>query len=180
MISKMQTSLLKNLNEAELILSTKEVIATEHAATTNVVRHFAELFLRRTHAVVGYSSMFQFAVEEFGYGKAAAQRRVNAMYLAIDVPGVLALLDERKMCLQVAADIQTFLNKQSGARTPYSSQQKVELVMTCANKSTRDVQKHLAALNPTCDFKIQNALSPRTDFKLPTRFPSKTRLSLIA
>ncbi|RYZ70943.1 MAG: hypothetical protein EOP05_12605 [Proteobacteria bacterium] len=74
------------------------------------------------------------------------------MELSIAVPEVLAFIDEKKLCLQSAADIQTFLNKERGARKPYSAEAKASLVAMCTNLSTREVQRHLAALNPQVDF----------------------------
>ncbi|RYZ65865.1 MAG: hypothetical protein EOP05_19985 [Proteobacteria bacterium] len=74
------------------------------------------------------------------------------MELSIAVPEVLAFIDEKKLCLQSAADIQTFLNKERGARKPYSAEAKASLVARCTTLSTREVQRHLAALNPQVDF----------------------------
>ncbi|RYZ75158.1 MAG: hypothetical protein EOP05_08540, partial [Proteobacteria bacterium] len=144
---------LTSLSEAELVRATKSVVATETAATTNVVRHLVEIFKRRTFAVLSYSSMSKFAREELGYDKASAQRRVNAMFLAMDVPEVLEMIEAKTLHLQVAADIQTFLNKERGARRPYSNDEKFALVQRCARRSTRQVQRYLASLNPACDFR---------------------------
>lgn len=153
MKSPAQTSSLESLTQAELVTSTRKAVAIETVATTNIVRHFVEIYKRRTFAILSYSSMLRFAVEELGYDKASGQRRVNAMHLAIAVPEVLTMIDEKRMCLQVAADIQTFLNKERGARRAYSDEQKARLVEQCLSKSTRHVQRLLTKLNPACDFK---------------------------
>ncbi|RYZ66042.1 MAG: hypothetical protein EOP05_19725, partial [Proteobacteria bacterium] len=126
--------------------STKQAVVLERAATANVVRHFEEIYRRRLFAVLGYSSMFLFAVEELGYDRASAQRRVNAMELSMAVPEVLTFIDEKSICLQTAADIQTFLNKERGARRAYSAEAKASLVRDCLNLPTREVQRRLAAL----------------------------------
>lgn len=152
-ISVSESKSIQALSDRELFVATKNAVAAECAATTNVVRHFAEMYLRRNHASRGHSSMFKMAVEEFGYDGASAQRRVNAMLLSLDVPEVLDLIDSKKMHMQTAADIQTFLNKERGARRPYSVEEKVNLVQQCISLSTRDVQRHLAKLNPQMDFK---------------------------
>ncbi|RYZ81236.1 MAG: hypothetical protein EOP06_23880 [Proteobacteria bacterium] len=78
---------------------------------------------------------------------------MNAMFLAMDVPEVLELIEAKTLHLQAAADIQTFLNKERGARRPYSSDEKFALVQRCARRSTRHVQRYLASLNPACDFR---------------------------
>ncbi|RYZ63525.1 MAG: HNH endonuclease, partial [Proteobacteria bacterium] len=56
------------------------------------------------------------------------------------------------MCLQSAADIQTFLNKERGARRAYTSEEKSALVEQCTGLSTREVQVELVKLNPSIDF----------------------------
>lgn len=133
--------------------ATRQAVDHEIAATTNVVRHFREIYDRELYLARGRSSMFQMAVKDFGYDKSKAQRRVNAMELSLAVPEVLEKIDRGQMCLQVAADIQTFLNRERGLKKPYSIQQTRELVETCSGLSTREVQIELATRNPSIDFK---------------------------
>ncbi|RYZ69249.1 MAG: HNH endonuclease, partial [Proteobacteria bacterium] len=144
--------MLKNISNAALVSQTRKAVAVETQATTNVVRHFIEIKKRDLHLERGYSSMFLMAVKEFGYDKASAQRRVSAMELALAVPAVLSKIDRREMCLQSAADIQTFLNKERGARRAYTSEKKSALVEQCTGLSTREVQVELVKRNPSIDF----------------------------
>jgi hypothetical protein len=145
---------LKALSDEGLMSSTRNTIRVENTATTNVVRHFREIFDRDLYLARGYGSMWLMAVSEFGYDKSSAQRRVNAMELSRAVPEILSKIDSRMMCLQTAADIQTFLNLERAAKRPYSVQQKIDLVETCSGLSVRDVQMELANRNPKIDFKV--------------------------
>ena len=107
---------LKSLSDEALIASAQQTIRIETTATTNVVRHFREIFDRDLYLARGYGSMWMMAVKEFGYDRSSAQRRVNAMELSRVVPAVLEKIDQKKMCLQTAADIQTFLNLERAAK----------------------------------------------------------------
>ncbi|MEK7355647.1 MAG: HNH endonuclease [Bdellovibrionota bacterium] len=143
----------KKFTDEQIIGMTTETISIETGATTNVVRHFREIFDRKLHLKRGYSSMFLMATKFFGYDKASAQRRVKAMELSITVPDVLEKIDAGAMCLQSAADIQTFLDLERGAKRPYSAEEKRALVESCSGLSTRKVEIELASRNPTLDFK---------------------------
>lgn len=143
----------KNVSNSDLITSTWNAIAVETSATTNVVRHFREIHDRELHLSSGFSSMFLMATKEFGYDRASAQRRVNAMELSLAVPSLLERIDAGELCLQSAADIQTFLNRERAEKKPYSVDQKRELVEVCSGLSTREVQIELAKRNPTLDFR---------------------------
>lgn len=57
---------LKSLSDKELVASTQQTIQIETVATTNVVRHFREIFLRDPFLARGYGSMWLMAVKEFG------------------------------------------------------------------------------------------------------------------
>ncbi len=143
----------KNVSNDQLLELAKNSISTETGATTNVVRHFREIFDRELHLKLGYSSMFLMATKFFGYDGASAQRRVKAMELSIAVPNVLEKIDRDELCLQSAADIQTFLDQERGAKRAYSAAEKRALVQNCSGQSTRKIEIELASRNPTLDFK---------------------------
>lgn len=62
------------------------------------------------------------------------------MALALKVPDVLQKIDNKTMCLQAAADIQTYLNFERGKENTYSVDQIKQLTEVCSGLSTRDVQ----------------------------------------
>ena len=142
---------LKALSDHQLLINTKGAIDIETTAVTNVVRHFVEIYRRDLFLKRGFSSMFALATKEFGYDKASAQRRVNAMELALAQPDILEKIDRRELCLQSVADIQTFLNKERGSKRRYSPEQIADLVEACSNLSTREVQIELSSRNPSLD-----------------------------
>jgi hypothetical protein len=132
--------ILNHLTDEELVSKTHGAVRLETEAATNVVRHFTEIYVRDLYLARGFSSMYLMAVEEFGYDSSSALRRTHALELALAVPSVLDKIDQGKFCLQSAADIQTFLNKERGAKKTYSYEQKATLVEKYSGLSTRDVQ----------------------------------------
>jgi hypothetical protein len=144
--------ILNQLSDEDLLSNTHGAVHLETEATTNVVRHFKEIYVRDLYLARGFSSMYLMAVEEFGYDSSSALRRTHALELALAVPSVLEKIDQGELCLQSAADIQTFLNKERGAKKPYSSDLKAELVEKCSGLSSRDIQIELAGRNPDVRF----------------------------
>jgi hypothetical protein len=144
--------ILNQLSDDELFSNTHGAVHFETEATTNVVRHFKEIYVRDLYLARGFSSMYLMAVEEFGYDSSSALRRTHALELALAVPSILEKIDQGELCLQSVANIQTFLNKERGAKKPYSSEQKAALVEKCSGLSTRDVQTELAGRNPDVRF----------------------------
>jgi hypothetical protein len=136
----------------ELISNTHGAIKNETEATINVVRHFKEIYERDLYLARGFSTMYLMAVEEFGYDSSSALRRTHALELALAVPSVLEKIDRGELCLQSVADIQTFLNRERGAKKIYSPEQKAELVNNCSGLSTRSVQAELAGRNSDVSF----------------------------
>lgn len=132
--------------------ATSDSIRVEITSTTNVVRHLVEICRRDLHLARGYSS--------------SALRRTHAVELALAVPSVLEMIDKKELCLQAAADIQTFLNRERGAKQPYSIEQKKQLVETCRGLSTREIQIELSVRNP------------KLDFRESKKFVSKDRLQI--
>lgn len=147
---------LKNLRDNFLIKETQRMIKIESSATIGVIRRFREIFQRELYLEYGFSSLFEMATEFFGYDNAPAQRRINAMKLMISVPELEAKMASKEISLQVAADLQTFLNFEKKRGQPYSIEQKTALVEESARKSVSAVRKELARRNPIFGFKEIN------------------------
>jgi 5-methylcytosine-specific restriction endonuclease McrA len=151
-LNKVSDREIKILSDVELRASSKLAVKNEITATTNVVRHFCEIYRRELYLSLGFSSMFSFAVNEYGYDKASAHRRTSAMALALRVPVVLEKIDQKLLSLQTAADIQKYLNFERGQKNPLHQKQIEDLVEVCSGLSSRQVQVELAKRNPNIDF----------------------------
>lgn len=149
---------LKGLSDAQLVADTKRVIRIETSATVDVIRRFYEIDSRELYLENGYSSLFDMATECFGYDGASAQRRINAVQLMKLVPSLEAKLESHVICLQVAADIQTFLNFETKLKRPYSADQAAQLLDKCSAKSVAAVRMELASRNPKLKFREKKRL----------------------
>jgi hypothetical protein len=151
-LDKVSNHEIKMLSDVELRAHSKTAVENENTAVTNVVRHFCEIYRRELYLALGFSSMFSFAVKEYGYDKPSAHRRTSAMALALRVPAVLEKIDQKQLSLQTAADIQKYLNFERGQKNPLHQKQIEDLVEVCSGLTSREVQVELAKRNPNIDF----------------------------
>jgi hypothetical protein len=173
--------ILSQLSDDQLISNTHGAIKIETEATTNVVRHFYEIYSRDLYLARSYSSMYLMAMDEFGYDSSSALRRTHALELALAVPSILEKIDQGELCLQSAADIQTFLNKERGDKKIYTSEQKRDLVEVCLGLSTRKVQMELAGRNPEIRFIESKKIISKTQLRVTyvTKIATEEKLERI-
>ncbi len=138
---------LKIMTDHELLKSTKTAVQTERDATTNVIRHFQEIYGRRLF-LPRYTSMFEMLRKEYSYCAGSAQIRLNAMNLIRDVPAVEAKIESGEMSLTVAANVQSFLKAEKKNARPYTENAKIELVESCIGKSVNEADREFARRNP--------------------------------
>ena len=120
-----------------------------------IIDHLAEIEAR---------SLFEYAVRELGYSDAAAGRRIAAMRLCADNPHTRERLRDGSLSLSAAAELQWAFDRQrrrpQAATTPAVAARPTEpplvldavgrqkLVEEAAGKSTRQVKRMLADLDP--------------------------------
>lgn len=134
---------MKNLNDFDLISTTKNLVQKEREVTLSVLRHLREIESRRLYAKRGFSSLVKFCIQEFQYSESAAVRRVLAMRLMKDVPEVERKIQKGELNLTNAAKVQSFLRNSKKFQN-----QKLELVQKIESKSSYDVEKTLRTLDP--------------------------------
>ncbi|RYZ78150.1 MAG: hypothetical protein EOP06_29585 [Proteobacteria bacterium] len=140
---------LQKLSDAELLFDTREAIKAEREATSVVVKYFKEISARELYLKHACSSLFQFATEKLGYCAASAQARINAMELVVALPEVEKQIESGELSLTAAAKVQSFFRAEKRAKKSYTEQQKLDVVSLCLSKSTREVERELAARNPS-------------------------------
>ncbi|RYZ71038.1 MAG: HNH endonuclease, partial [Proteobacteria bacterium] len=140
---------IQKLSDAELLFDTREAIKAEREATSVVVKYFREISARELYLEHACSSLFQFATEKLGYCAASAQARINAMELVVALPEVERQIESGELSLTAAAKVQSFFRAEKRAKKSYSDKQKLDVVSLCLSKSTREVERELAARNPS-------------------------------
>ena len=140
---------LKNLSDKDLLVATKNAVHRERETTTEVLRHLQEMERRRLFADLGFSSLFSYAVKELKYSEDEALRRISAMRLLKELPVIEEKIKEGSLTLTNLAKAQTyFRHKKKSAKV--STEEKLELLEKIENKSSRETEKILLALAPTC------------------------------
>ncbi len=138
---------LKSLSKAELLLSAEAAVKAERLSTLQVLHHFREIERRRLYLEKGYSSLFDMAVKHFGFSASGAQRRIYSMRLIRDLPEAAQKIESGELSLTAAASVQTFLK--SKPELPKGERAKV--LSSCLSRSSREVEKELAARQPVKD-----------------------------
>ena len=94
-----------------LLSQTRQLARHEQALQILVLDHLREIEVRRLHLTRGYGSLFDYVVRELGYTAAAAWRRIKAMRLCDQTSGARELLQDGKLNLSNAAQLQNLFER---------------------------------------------------------------------
>ena len=152
------------LSDRELLAQTGNLARVERHLQGAIIDHLAEIEARSLFLRRGFASLFEYAVRELGYSDAAAGRRIAAMRLCADNPQTRERLRDGSLSLSAAAELQWAFDRQrrrpQAATTPAVAALPTEpplvldtvgrqkLVEEAAGKSTRQVKRMLADLDP--------------------------------
>ena len=169
------TSTVSGLSDDRLLEQTRKLAGLDHQIHVFVIDHLCEIEARRVYLSRGFSSLFDYVKRGLGYSDAATWRRINAMKLCTRIDGVRERLWDGSLTLDAAAQLQAAFQRRdrerargAGTRTGSAvrpngsarpapepkpgpvldvSAQKA-LVEQAAGKSTREVTKMLADVDP--------------------------------
>ena len=99
-----------------LLSQTLQLARHEQALQILVLDHLREIETRRLHLTRGYGSLFDYVVHELGYTAAAAWRRIKAMRLCSQTGAARELLQEGKLNLSNAAQLQNLFERSDRSR----------------------------------------------------------------
>jgi hypothetical protein len=142
---------LKSLTAEELLIETEKAVKNERLSTAQVVKLFEEIYARKLYLERGYPSLFEMAVKHFGYCAGSAQRRINSMKLMRELPEIEVKIESGELSLTTASTLQGFFVNEKRENKAYSRFEKLNVIQSCLNKSTREVERELVALSPTRD-----------------------------
>ena len=166
---------IQKISHKELLSQTKSLVLKERSLHTQILQHLSEIKSRQLHLKMGFSSLFEYAVKELGYSEGAAYRRIQAMKLCQQVPETAQKIQEGKLSLSSASQIQTFFEKkvkqereQKAEKSPppknpltpsspqketqqlgFSLTEKKRILQEVEGNSTRDTMKLLAQKDPS-------------------------------
>jgi 5-methylcytosine-specific restriction endonuclease McrA len=154
---------LKHLSDEALLSQTKGSVSREREMTLLVLHHLKEVERRRLFATLGYSSLFDYATRELGYCAAAACRRIDAMRLLKEMPKLEEKVQEGKLTLSTLARAQSFFKKEKTAlNRGQSTEQKIQLMESLENKSTREVERELILRSSQPEVHFNEKVKPIT------------------
>jgi len=120
----------------------------EKEATLALLEYLLEVDLRRLYATKAHSSLFDYIVKDLGLSEPAAAERVNAVRLMQEVPAVKTHLEEGRLSLTTASQIEKFIKTENKVRQKSDRmevREKNNLIDACFDQSKREVEKTLLA-----------------------------------
>ena len=140
---------LENLSDKELLARTHEVIHEERKMTVKVLWHLRELERRQVFAARGFASLFDFCVQALGFSEGAASRRIRAMRLTREVPGVAKAIQSGQASLTTVSYLQSFLQQERKLRQKaYTAEEKEALLKAIENKTKTQCEKFFYSISP--------------------------------
>jgi hypothetical protein len=112
------------------------------------LQHLLEVENRKLHLKEGYSSLYQYAIEVLHYSEALAFRRISAMRLMKEIPQIKTSIEEGTIQLTQLTQAQQYFKSKAKDSVPLNKDEKVEILESLKNKTTRETEIVFAALNP--------------------------------
>jgi 5-methylcytosine-specific restriction endonuclease McrA len=140
------TAVLSSLSDSELIERLEHLVRTESATTENIIRHLAEMDIRRLYAKLGYSSLFDYAVRGLGYSSSSAMRRIKAARAGARLPRVFDSLEGGTLSLAALEVCAELLVSDDGA----------EVLTGILGKSRAEAERVAAKYRPLESIKLKD------------------------
>ena len=134
-----------NLSNACLISNFTSLVHQERKITTQVLEYIAEIDRRKLYLQNGYSSLFDFLVQDHRYSPGAAMRRVDGARLLFELPNVAEKFQSGALTLSQANQIQRAAREMKKTDTPLSTEDKQELIVQVEHASKKETEKIIAA-----------------------------------
>ena len=138
---------LQKLSDSDLLLSVRRAAAHERDATLQVLLHLHEVERRRLFLERGYSSLFEFCIQELGYCAGSAQIRIESMRLLRDIPleadrsRVMEKLDSGALKLTQLSAVQKHSRTVKAQGGKVEIAEKVALLEKLEERCTRETEK---------------------------------------
>jgi 5-methylcytosine-specific restriction endonuclease McrA len=154
----MTTITFDHLSNEQLAAEIKRVAGVERRSTADLLQLLIEVERRDLHLTLGYSSMFVYCVRALHLSEQAAYSRITAARAVRRFPTLVELLAEGALTLSSV-----------GLLAPHLTDETLEPLLEAARgKSTRDVERLIAALHPQPDIPASvRALPPPEAETLP-------------
>jgi hypothetical protein len=139
---------LKHLTDETLANDLDSLVVQEKQLLTKVLHHLREFDRRRLFSAMGYTSLFDYAVRKLGYSEDQAYRRIAAMRLMKDMPGLDRELESGRLTLTHIGIAQAAFKREREAGNAFSVEKKTATLKSIAGLSTRDAEARILEISP--------------------------------
>lgn len=125
------------------------LISKERSLLSQIIDYLQMIYDQRIYAERGHSSLFAYVVKELGYSESAAYRRVNAVKMIKEIPGLADQVKSGALNLNTLADAASaFRRNEKQERKKLSPKEKARSLDSLVGKSKREAEKKLAKIFP--------------------------------
>lgn len=149
---------LKYLTDKQLVLDLQNLVKSERELLIKILYHLKEVEKRKLYSDYNCSSLFDYACKELKYSADQACRRIQAMRMLKEIPEVASKINSGELSLTNINQAQRYFNENKVV----SRTEKIGVLKTLMNKSTREGQKELLRLSPTIPLpqEVKKQISP--------------------
>jgi 5-methylcytosine-specific restriction endonuclease McrA len=127
------------INDNQLLDQTFSLRQKERSLTYLILQNLIEIEKRKLYSELKYASLYKYLIKHLKYSAAEAQIRIQAMKLIRGVPSVAKKIEEGKISLTQASDLQ-----RAFSQTDIKRDQAELLIEEVSGKSTRATQEVLS------------------------------------
>lgn len=102
-----------------------------------------EIEIRRLFVDLGFSSMYEMCIKHYKYSEGQAQRRLSAARLLKELPEIEEKIQSGSLNITTLAKVQSFVRAEKQAQHHLSKTDKLQLLESLQDKSTREAEKEL-------------------------------------
>lgn len=136
---------LRHITDSQLLKDTQNLIQWENELKTKFLHHIKEIDRRKLYSDLKCTSLHDYCVRVLKLTEAAAQRRIHAARLLVDLPEIEKKIESGALSLSNIANVVSFCNKQK----INSNEQKLKLLERIENLSARECEKTLFQISGT-------------------------------
>jgi 5-methylcytosine-specific restriction endonuclease McrA len=139
---------LKNISDQVLLNEADRLATQSREVLTALLHHLREIERRRLFSALKFASLFEYVVKRLKFSESEANRRISAMRMVREIPEIEAKLSSGKLTLSAVVMARSLFGKEKKAGRPMDETAKAQVLADLENKSTREAQKYLGAINP--------------------------------
>ena len=140
---------LKSVSNVELRRNTKNLVKKEVLIGIEVLHHLREIDYRKSFALWGHSSLYQYCMKELKYSRGSAHRRIASMKLLREVPELELKIESGEHNVSTLSQAHTFFNQEERQLgKTYSTEEKKEILSEIEGKSSDQTERLLKDKSP--------------------------------